>query len=326
MITTLTATGPEDLLAAVPLVLGFTPEDSLVMLTFAGAHRFHARLDLPAGPGSSLERELVVSGMLEPALRHQVTRVAFVLYTEDRRLARRLGAALTRAFGEAGIEVVDLLRAAKGRWHPAMDPPTRPSRGEPYDPERHRFRAQAVVAGQITAASRAELAARLAPDDDGAAAVSRLLPQARTLTGAQVAELVRRHLGDGTLLADEELAGLLLAMRDRERRDRGWTGFGRDAALGLIGFWTDVVRRAPPDLVADPAAVLAFAAWLAGNGALAWCALDRCFAVAPDHTLGLLLARALEQAVPPTVWDRAGEPGESADGDRECDEGDGWGQ
>ena len=308
MITTLNATGPEDLLAAVPLVLGFAPEDSLVMLTFAGSHRFHARLDLPADPDSSVEREVVVSSMLEPAVRHAVTRVAFVLYTEDRRLSRRLGAALARAFGEAGIEVVDLLRAAKGRWYPAMDPPTRPSRGRPYDADRHPFRAQAIVAGQVTADSRAALAAGVAPDDDGVAAVIPLVAGARRLAPEAVAALVRRHLEAHTTATDEELADLLVSMRDPERRDRCWTGHGRDAAPALLDFWTDVVRRAPPDLVADPAAVLAFAAWLAGNGALAWCALERCFTAVPGHTLGLLLARALDQAVPPTVWDREEDP------------------
>ena len=47
MTTTLTARGPEDLLAAVPVVLGFHPQDSLVMLTFGAVRSFHARVDLP---------------------------------------------------------------------------------------------------------------------------------------------------------------------------------------------------------------------------------------------------------------------------------------
>ena len=39
MTTTLTARRPEDLLAAVPVVLGFHPRDSLVMLTFDAAQQ-----------------------------------------------------------------------------------------------------------------------------------------------------------------------------------------------------------------------------------------------------------------------------------------------
>ena len=50
MTTTLTARGPEDLLAAVPVVLGFHPQESLVMLTFGALRSFHARLDLPSAP------------------------------------------------------------------------------------------------------------------------------------------------------------------------------------------------------------------------------------------------------------------------------------
>ena len=50
---TLTAKSPEDVLAMVPVVLGFTPTDSLVMLTFGAASPFHARVDLPDRPARS---------------------------------------------------------------------------------------------------------------------------------------------------------------------------------------------------------------------------------------------------------------------------------
>ena len=37
----------EDVLAAVPVLLGFEPSESVVMLTFGGRETFHARVDLP---------------------------------------------------------------------------------------------------------------------------------------------------------------------------------------------------------------------------------------------------------------------------------------
>ena len=46
----------------------------------------------------------------------------------------------------------------------------------------------------------------------------------------------------------------------------------------------------------------AFAAWQAGHGALAWCALDRCFEVEPEHALAKGLAECLTRAVPPSAW------------------------
>jgi hypothetical protein len=64
-----------------------------------------------------------------------------------------------------------------------------------------------------------------------------------------------------------------------------------------------VLRRTPADQVADAAAVAAFCAWQAGHGALAWCALDRCFSGEPDHRLGRCLAECLTRAVPPSAWE-----------------------
>jgi hypothetical protein len=68
--------------------------------------------------------------------------------------------------------------------------------------------------------------------------------------------------------------------------------------------------------VPDTAAVTAFCAWRAGHGALAWCALDRCFEVDPGHLLGLALAECLVRAVPPTAWSAGRPAGGSSGGDR----------
>ena len=42
-----TARCPEDVLAVVPVLLGFVPEESVAMLTFGAPRVFHARVDLP---------------------------------------------------------------------------------------------------------------------------------------------------------------------------------------------------------------------------------------------------------------------------------------
>ena len=98
MTTTLTARRPEDLLAAVPVVLGFRPQDSLVMLTFDAPRSFHARVDLP--PPAELDDSVsdLVDALLEPCLAQGVGRVAFVFYSADASLAERAAAPLRRAF------------------------------------------------------------------------------------------------------------------------------------------------------------------------------------------------------------------------------------
>ena len=103
-------------------------------------------------------------------------------------------------------------------------------------------------------------------------------------------------------LTDLEVGRLVAAVRDIGVRDVAWSLMSREEARGHVDLWRDVVRRCPTDLLAAPASLLAFAAWLAGDGALAWCALDRSALADPDYSMAALVAHSLEQALPPTIW------------------------
>ena len=116
-----------------------------------------------------------------------------------------------------------------------------------------------------------------------------------------------RHTRDGTAPSDAELARLLRGVLDVRVRDAAWSVLRREVAADHVAFWSDVVRRTPDPLVPAPAALLAFAAWQAGHGALAWCAVDRCREVDPSYSLAGLVAQILEGAVPPTAWDGIGD-------------------
>ena len=50
------------------------------------------------------------------------------------------------------------------------------------------------------------------------------------------------------------------------------------------------------------ACLAAFAAWLQGDGALAWCAVERALAADPAYSWADLIVQSLEQAVSPSVW------------------------
>lgn len=297
--TTLTARTPEDVLAAVPVVLGFEPRDSVVMLTFGGVETFHARVDLPP----PRDADEAVTLLLDPARYHRVARVVFVVYADDGPAVRTVTRRLSRAFGEAGIEVVELLRAHDGRWF-APGRPGAPPGGVPYDVGDHRFRAQAVVEGIVVHGSRAELEAVLRPRPAAVAEVARALRRAAPSPPGEIADLVDARLDAGRF-TDAELARVLLGLPEPAGRDAAWAAMSHDVAVRHVRLWTDAVQRAPDDLVAGPAAVLALAAWLAGQGALAWCAVDRCTAVDPDNSLARLVADVLTRAVPPSAWSRA---------------------
>ena len=85
-----------------------------------------------------------------------------------------------------------------------------------------------------------------------------------------------RYLDDGVPLDSDDADRLLVAMVSIEVRDVAWSLMDRSSAARHVSLWRDLVLRSPRDLAAAPAALLGFAAWLSGDGALAWCAVERC--------------------------------------------------
>jgi hypothetical protein len=305
----LTARSPEDLLAVVPVVLGFVPSDSVVMLTFGAEHAFHARVDLPEESDHLPE---LVDQLLGPALLHQVRQVVFVVYSDDERRARRAGRDLRTFFEGSGIDVVDVLRADGSRWFPLTGMhPGAPEGGVPYDVTAHPFAAQAVLDGRVTHGSRDELASMLAADPDRVGAVADAIggPPPPDTDVAWVQAMVAQHVTDGTSPDLADTARLLEALLDDELRDAAWSLMTRATSGEHVRLWTDLVRQAPTFVLPAPAALLAFAAWLSGHGALAWCAIDRCLEADADYRLAALLTDALNRAVPPAVWDAPSEAG-----------------
>jgi hypothetical protein len=304
--TTLTARTPEDVLAVVPVVLGFEPSESLVMLTFGCDPPFHARADLPARTD---DVAAMAESLVDPARRHGVPRVFLLVYSERDRFADRALEQTARALRHTGVEVIDGLRTDGRRWWPVPGRAGVPADGVPYDLSAHPFAAQAVYDGRVVHPSRERLAATVAADPE---LVGRVVPALAALTGdpppaldegVWARELVVRHVEAGTAPDDAEVARLLRGMLDVRVRDAAWSPLCRPQAREHVELWADVVRRAPDSLVPAPAALLAFAAWQAGQGALAWCAVDRCVEVDPGYSLAGLVAELLNRAVPPDTWE-----------------------
>lgn len=294
------ARNPEDLIAFVPLAVGFTPKHSVVMLTLGGAATFHARVDLPDDPG---DVDDLTEALLRPSRKHGVRSVVFVLYDDDTCVADEAAWALREAFEEEGIGVVDVLRVHDDRWFAIL--PGRPAasyQGVAFDVTCHRFTVQAIVEGRVTMSSREELRSSLDPDAAAVPRTSATLPRATPLPPGELGSLVARRMETRTPFSDAELATVALTVTSGARRDEAWAWLDRASARAAVELWSDAVRRLPESHVASPASLLALAAWLAGEGALAWCAVDRCRARAPHHSLGNLVADLLESATSPETW------------------------
>jgi hypothetical protein len=236
--------------------------------------------------------------------------VIFVVYSGQERLVRQVARALQRRFDAAGLRVLDVIHAHDGRWFAPLGGRRVPAHGVPYDVSDHPFRVSAVVEGRVVAASRDELVEGLRALPEAVASVEAALGglcgrAAVRPDGPELRVLLDGHLISGTVPDDEDAARILLAVHDAAIRDHAWFGMSRAEAVHHVRLWSDLVRRAPDGLVAGAASVLAFAAWMNGDGALAWCAVDRCLEDEPDHSLGRIVADALERAVPPLAdWAR----------------------
>lgn len=102
-------------------------------------------------------------------------------------------------------------------------------------------------------------------------------------------------------LARAETAALVVAVLDEQIRD-GCCGLVElDPDPGWTGLWRHLAVHAVPPWRAEPHFVLAWAAWLAGDAALARQAVDVVRADEPAHPAARLLDRALATGVPPRL-------------------------
>lgn len=311
---TLKARTPEDLLAMVPYILGFRPDQSLVMLTFGSSGpSFHARVDLPHDPAEFGD---VVELLVEPARRHRVERVVVIGYSDDPELCEEALDLMGITMLTEGIEVVELLRVTGNRWLSLMDP-QRPSwrrgadEGVEFDDRTHPFTVQGVIDGRVTLNSREELADSLVGTDlEAVEAVAAAVktwgstdPGERAIEALWVQDTVARHIAEGTMPTTDEVGRLLVACQDLPLRDVAWGLMSRETGEQHVALWRGILRRTPTEMQAAPASLLGFAAWLAGHGALAWCAVDRAALADPDYSMAALLGDVLDRALPPTTWE-----------------------
>lgn len=315
--TTFTARSPLDLLALVPVVIGFHPEDSVVLLTFGQPDSFHARIDLPDDLDGQAEVTRVLAGAVR---RHRVPLVAVLVYSADVAAAGTMAEGLLEALLDDGVDVVDVLRVDDDHYH-QWDGDRFAPLGIAFSLDAHPFTAAGVFEGRVVHESRAALADSLIGTDEddeekvglAAARLAATWPdEASTQEAVQwrarqadfVRTVVDRQVGPmRRRLSAGEVGQLAFLVNILVLRDEAWSAMTRDTAARHVDLWREVVRRVPRDLLPGPAGLLAFAAWLAGEGALAWCAVDRCLEVDPDHRLAHRIAEALEHAVPPSTWE-----------------------
>jgi hypothetical protein len=318
---------PGQLLRLVPVLLGFRPGASVVVLGLApprGTLKVIQRCPGydPGDPGGAAR---TVRDAVALLARQQCPRAAAVGYGPDERVAPFIGLLREQA-ARHGIELIELLRAEGSRYwsYACADPACCPPEGSPYDdtpdPELAALLPEGVPA---VLPSRAALAGLIAPSggEDAAStlgATRRAGQRAARLTGRarQSADPVaRRHPVAGAgiravraairacrqdqAVTRAQAGWLLVALHDPWVRDDALCRMDAAHRRAHLKLWTDLTRLASPGYVAAPATLLAFTAWQAGNGPLANVALDRALDDDPRYEMARTLRLLINHGIPP---------------------------
>lgn len=294
----------EDLLAAAPYLLGFHPTDSMAFIGLAsGAVTVSGRYDL----GKEGDPRSIV-GILQG---HGVDSALLIGYGPPERVTPDMDR-LRGALATAALPVREALRVTDGRFwsYLCLDLKCCPTDGKPFDLTTARVSAAMTFAGLQTYTTREELAATIASDPTDA------VRDATWRALARSAEIIRKDSGDwdrwcdeglellhrtvtaacedDVLPGDEDLAALSVLLTHDRVRDEAWALVDEKGPQAQLRLWSLITRRADEDFAVVPALLLSFAAWRAGNGALARIGVERALALAPEHRLARMLAYVLD--------------------------------
>ncbi|HLR99858.1 MAG TPA: DUF4192 domain-containing protein [Mycolicibacillus parakoreensis] len=305
---------PGALIAALPAVLGFVPAKSLLLAVIeAGALGPVLRVDLADGLADRIDELVEVAAVGGPeAVIAVIVDAAGARCPQCNRdhqqLCAELGAALQRrAIALWAAHVVDRI-AAGGRWH-CID--RCGAGGAVDDPATSPLAVAAVVAGRRLYRCRADLQAVVGVGDPGRRErIADLLrepppPTRRSSRAARrradlaaMLAAAGRHAG-GAALDDAELVAMARALLDIDVRDTLYALAAGESADAAESLWILLAQTLPGPSRAEALVLLAFSAYVRGDGALAGVALEAALREQPAHRMAGMLDTALQSGLRP---------------------------
>lgn len=305
------------MIAALPAVLGFVPEKSLVLVTLEdGRLGAVMRADLSAELAANIDR------LAEIAASSGAGRIVAVIVDEEGALCpmcneghRELSAALARALDGYDVElhavhVVNRI-AADGLWH-CVDECG--ARGCVDDPDSSPLAAAAVLDGRRLYARRSDLQTVIAMSDHAHSPERVAALRARRARRADewrvdpdgcgrrdvetvLSAAARTCAGED--LADAEIATLACALTDVAVRDTLYA-LAVGAECGPAeALWAMLARELPEPWRVDALVLLAFSAYARGDGPLAGISLEAALRSDPEHRMAGMLDTALQSGMRP---------------------------
>jgi len=308
---------PGALVAALPAVLGFVPEKSLVLVALEeGRMGAVMRADLSADLTDNLDRlaELAASSGADDVIAVIVDvdgALCPMCSADHRELCDALRAELERnGVGLYSAHVVDRVETG-GRWY-CVDGCG--AGGDVEDPTASPMAAAAVLDGRRLYARRADLHAVIAVADpagsrhlvetirvcdDTRRAEWEADPDGRGRRDVETVLEVAARVFAGAQPCDAELAALACGLTDVAVRDTLYAlAVGADAAAAEA-LWSLLARRLPDPWRVEALVLLAFSAYSRGDGPLAGISLEAALRSDPDHRMAGMLDTALQSGMRP---------------------------
>jgi hypothetical protein len=316
---TLRLRSPADVVEMVPYLLGFQPENSLVVLALKhddGSDRVGVVARVDRAPVDSADVAEALDQLFAAVCRNGAEQVIAVFY------GTRPGSdevrALRWAGQRAGCDLVDVLAVGERTWRSVVCRDTRccPPGGHALPSGAGELAAAATYAGMVARPDRASVEAILAsaPEaehealrEDLAAADAALdRSVAAGLAGRVERSAIRalfaasRRLG---VLTAAETCRFGVALRRTAVRDACWIAVDERRIDG-DGLWRELARRLPDKYAAAPLFLFGWLQWRSGNGTLATMAAQRALAADPDYSAAAMLHTAVQHGLNPFTTPR----------------------
>jgi hypothetical protein len=320
-VTVMTTSQPQDfhlnrpgvLIAALPAVLGFVPEKSLVLVTIdRGEMGCVMRVDLSSDLLHSLDHlaDVAAAAMPDSAIAVVIDEEGVncrMCNDEHRELAGLLMAALAeRGIELLGAHIVDRV-AAGGRWHCADGCG---DAGTVADPWASPLAAAAVLDGRRLYTRRAELQEVIDVTDpartealagviEGCKPHSAQRPDDAARADVEAAVAAAARVAEAAELDDDQLARLAWALTDVRVRDTLYGLAVGENAGQAESLWAVLSRTLPEPWRVEALVLLGFSAYARGDGPLAGVSLDAALRGDPTHRMAGMLDTALQSGLRP---------------------------
>ncbi len=294
----------DDLVGLVPYLIGFHPEESLVVIVIEdGRVEVTARVDLAAVSGRGSPDALV--GRLFD--RYPAAAAWFIAYTGDDVLAWAVLGACASLGGPARVQ--RLLQVGPDAWR--SDEPDGPT--GPIGSRVAAVAAEAAVLGLPLRPSRKALAAGITgpPEDEVDDLVARF--DAAEVLLDRLGARGRRRLLRRLMAADgppdrDDSVRLALLVPHEDAQVRALRLLSVRNAEQQLALWTRIVRHSLPAQRPAVLGLLGMAAWQNGDGALAMVCLEQLDRIDPLEPIAALLDWLNDEVVPPHAWPQVREP------------------